>query len=93
MDLALYIGAIGAWGLIQRQQKKLKPLPFFIESLFICIAIFILSFVSEIITAYFNFSVPQNLYYWIGGIIMFSVACHLSFQSWKAAGNSKSKLH
>ena len=89
MDLALYIGAIGAWGLIRRQQKKLKPLPFFIDSLFICIAIFILSFVGEIITAYFNFSLPRNLYYWIGGIIIFSVACYLSFQSWKVAVTSK----
>ena len=89
MELTLYIGAIGAYGLIRWQEKKLKPLPFFIESLFICIGIFILSFVGGIITAYFNFFLPQILYYWIGGIIMFSVVCYLSFKSWKASVKSK----
>jgi uncharacterized membrane protein YfcA len=89
MDLTLYIGAIGAYGLIRWLEKKLKPLPFFIESLFICIGIFILSFVGGIITAYFNFSLPQILYNWIGGIIIFSVACYLSFKAWKASVNSK----
>ncbi|MFA9557786.1 hypothetical protein ACERII_10810, partial [Evansella sp. AB-rgal1] len=88
MDWALYIAAIGTWALIQRQQKKLKPLPFLLESLFICIAIFIISFVCGAITAYFNLSLPQSLYYWIGGIIFFSAACYLSFKSWKVS-NSK----
>ncbi|SDH67500.1 hypothetical protein SAMN05192534_10931 [Alteribacillus persepolensis] len=89
MDWTPYIGAIGAWGLIRRQQKKLKLLPFLLESLFIWIAIFVLSLMAGVITTYFNFYLPQTLYYWIGGIIMFFVACYLSFKSWKVSGNSK----
>ncbi|PSL43247.1 hypothetical protein B0H94_11171 [Salsuginibacillus halophilus] len=87
MDWALYIGAIGAWGLIRRQQNKLKPIHFLLESLYICIAIFILSFFGDAITTYFNFSLPQTLYYWIGGLIMFSVACYLSLKSWKVSSD------
>ncbi|MFA9559220.1 hypothetical protein ACERII_18070 [Evansella sp. AB-rgal1] len=90
MDFGFFVLAAIAWFLFRgSKQKKFKPVPVLIECVLLFVTLFLLSFIGNAISTYFNISIspwdylPNTLYLWIGGILFFAVTCYLAFKPWR----------
>ncbi|AOM84481.1 hypothetical protein [Salisediminibacterium beveridgei] len=88
MDFVLYLGAIGAWGFIRYEQNQFKLLSFLLECLLIGIALFILQWAVGATLSFVTMPIPENVTFWIAGLIFFIGVCYVSLKSWRITQQS-----
>jgi hypothetical protein len=87
VDWTIFIGVTIALGLIRLEKGEIRS-KFFLKEVFILwVVVLLMDFIVRYFNKKYSFSVynylPVTAEIWIGGIMIFSFACYLSFKVWR----------